>query len=233
MPVIVKMKYVRELLAALAANKGMSHAEIAATLNKPTAGVPVVGSVTTAAAVAVLSADALAKMRDITQTATAEVGIEKDFVRSAAIAMTAHLDAGEVSLVEGSEGRKVVDTLAGAGFINPDEMAKLLDLATAPGDGPSAAMTFGLGVCDRVFVAQVAEYEGMTEDEIKGQLAGLLLASWLRPWLSQAATAEDVLALPEYAKFRDEVILPYTELADAKAADVVMAEVLKMMQEVK
>ena len=159
MPTIVKYKYVGPLLAALRDNAGASAAQIAAGLNTPTEGVGVVAEVSTADFVAVMSADALAKMKDYATTAATA---EKDATRAAAIGLLTHLDAGTVSMVAGTEARKCADALSAAGFLSVDEVGKLTSLATRPGAGPSAAQTMGLGECLPQFIAQVAEYEKLT-----------------------------------------------------------------------
>lgn len=227
MPTIVKYKYVGPLLAALRDNAGASAAQIAAGLNTPTEGVGVVAEVSTADFVAVMSADALAKMKDYATTAATA---EKDATRAAAIGLLTHLDAGTVSMVAGTEARKCVDALSAAGFLSVDEVGKLTSLATRPGAGPSAAQTMGLGECLPQFIAQVAEYEKLTEAEVKAQLAALLFVQWLRPRYATLASAEEARALPEYAAFCANVVLPYTEMADQKAADIAFDETFALLQ---
>jgi len=223
MPTIVKMKYVRELQQQIAAHPDLSDVELAALLTAPTKAGERLDRI---------SADAAKGQTPWQEAAQVEAQAVADAPKSAAAQLAAQAWVGRLDQFDfAGNDASLLAALVAEGLLSTATRDAILAAATVDVPGPSAAQTLGLGECLPEFIAQVREYEGLSEQEIKEQLAALLLVSWLRPWLPKVATAENVLALPDYAKFRAEVILPYTEMADAKAADMVMGEVLTMLKE--
>lgn len=219
MPTIVKWRYVSLLAEQIAAHPDLSDAELAALLSAPTSAGQAVGAIDAAVARDLIGWQETAALQDAADNGSGMARLAARYWLAA---------AGPLDMADGADGRDLLDTLVAQGLLSEATRTVILAAATVDVPGPSIAQDWGLGECLPVFVGQVREYAGLTEEETKAQLAALLYASWLRPRKTLAAA--EIAALEVYQEFRASVVLPYTELATDAAADAVMADVLAMIQ---
>jgi hypothetical protein len=222
MPTIVKRPYITRLLEQIAANPTLTDAELAAALSAPSKA---------GEQIEPISADAARGQVGWLETAQVEAQALADAPKSATaqLAASAWLGrSGNFDFATGSDDRDLLGTLVSEGLLSAATSAAIITTATVDVPGPSIAEGWGLGQCLPCFVEQAREYVGMEPTEIGEQLAALLLVPWLTPRVS--LTIAEVLALPDYAAFRDGVVMRCSELETAAAVDAVAAEVLTMLK---
>lgn len=220
MPTLVKWKYVELLAEQIAAHPDLSDADLAALLSAPTSAGQAVGAIDAAVARDLIGWQETAALQDAADNGSGMARLAARYWLAA---------AGSLDMEDGADGRDLLDTLMAQGLLSEATRTAILAAATVDVPGPSIAQDWGLGECLPVFVGQVREYGGLTEEETKAQLAALMLVPWLAP--RTGLSAAEVLALEEYQTFRDGVVVRCSEIADAAAADAVAAEVLTMLKE--
>ena len=238
MPTIVKMKYVRALLAKLPEFGDADDTTVAAALSKPTKAGERLEPISADDAkrqvpwqeAAQVQAEAVA---DAPKTAMAQL---------AAQAWTDRMDQFDFGAGDGS----LLTALVDEGLLSAATRAKILAAATVDVPGPSWTQTLGLGQetlpNTAKMVAQVREYEGRSEREIQVELTGHLLLGYLGPIIGAAKRVEqvsggatkaaDLLTFEivsgheTYLPFCTDKVHTYTGLTDQQAVDAVLAAML-------
>jgi len=209
MPQVVKLKYVRAFLQALANHPGSTDKQIADRLNEP-AKTPRVASIPADDFVRILPGAFFDALR------AASLATAPEAQRRVALVIREQLQTGTVDLSVGSEGCMAVQAMLAANTLTQAHVDALVAKATVQDLGATWGETLGFGHIEPEFVGQVREYVGMAEGEVKEQLAALLLLPSIRmaKQVQPAGTVDDYLASGEFGRIA-AIILSYTELVDA------------------
>jgi len=228
MPVIVKWKYIRPLLQALAAaeQQGLTDEQIVARVNAPTQAGTRWRTLSRTEVLDCLSADTQKRLRAAVLAENARAIQIMNYIQAADEGM-------QFSLAPGSKFREAAEALV-PGSITAAEAQALLAAATEPNmTGASQGEGLGIGLVYQENLAQLRAYRDLSEQEIREELAGILLIRCVRQIRAAGLTAEQYIAEEPATgqtlnrwQLRLQTVAEYTGVSDEARLRALLDELL-------